>query len=236
MKTKNKHIKYYGILASLFFTLAYPQIGCILANSYVKNFSIGWLYIHHSVQMILAIITIFLITVISKKKICNWGLNLNHWQWSVKIASIFAIVWFTISLLLNLIFSFQSQVTYELNTANIISDLFFDFILTGFSEEILFRGLIMGILLHTWKGNLNIGSFQISIAGVVSTLFFAIAHIGIDYESFTINNISPMQLIFVVGLGLFYAIMRDKTKSLLGPIIAHGASDGLITVIQIFTL
>lgn len=236
MKTRNKTLRIYGILASLFFTLAYPQMGCVLANSYVQGFGIGWLYIHHFVQLILAIVTILFITFLSKKKMYDWGLNLNNWQWSLKTASSFAIVWFFISLSLNLIFNFQSQLNYEPTTSNIIFDLFFDFILTGFSEEILFRGLIMGVLLHSCKGNLNIGNFQISPAGIITTFLFTLAHIGIDYESFTISSISPLQLIFTMGLGLFYAIMRDKTKSLLGPIIAHGASDGLITVIQMFII
>jgi membrane protease YdiL (CAAX protease family) len=45
-----------------------------------------------------------------------------------------------------------------------------------------------------------------------------------------------MQLLFCTGLGLFYAVMREKTDSLVGPIAAHGASDGLLTVIQLWFL
>jgi membrane protease YdiL (CAAX protease family) len=228
--------KIRDIFATIFFTFVFPQVGCKLADFCEYGFSIRWLYIHHSVQLLLALITIFLISISLKNKVYSWGFNFNNWQWSLKIASVFAIVWFVISLILNLIFKFPSQINYELTPHNIVSDLFFDFVLTGLSEEILFRGLIMGILLHTWKGNLNIGNFQVSTAGIITALLFALAHIGIDYESFTISNISPMQLIFAVGLGLFYAIMRDKTKSLLGPLIAHGVSDGLITVIQLIII
>jgi membrane protease YdiL (CAAX protease family) len=222
-----------GILA-LSFTLFFPLIGSECANRSAGANAITWLYLHHIVQMALAFLTILLIVVFSKKqRLSNWGLNLHEWRWSVKTASLFAVVWFVISLVLSILFTFPSQIQYELTATNIISDLTFDFVLTGFSEEILFRGLIMGVLLLSWRGSIRIGSFKISVAGIVATVLFSLAHIGIDYRTLSITAIYPLQLVFTTGLGLFYAVMRDKTGSLVGPIIAHGASDGLVTVVQL---
>jgi membrane protease YdiL (CAAX protease family) len=82
-------------------------------------------------------------------------------------------------------------------------------------------------------GNLKIGKLTISYSVIISTLLFSLAHIGINYNTLSIESINYMQLIFTFGLGMFYAVMREKSGSLLGPIIAHGISDGSITVIQL---
>jgi membrane protease YdiL (CAAX protease family) len=127
-------------------------------------------------------------------------------------------------------------IDYDLTTSNIISDLFFDFVITGLSEEILFRGLIMGLLLKAWQGFLGTGRPGISLAGIFAAVLFSPAYIGIDWQALEIAYFNPLQLVFSMRLGLFYAFMMDKSNSLLGPVIAHGASDGLITVINLMLL
>lgn len=223
--------KISGVLIALIITLLYPRLGCIVANNNAIAFNMEWMYIHHSVQLLLALLSIILIIIFSNSKYRDWGLSTKKWRWSVKTALCFALGWLVISLVINLITGAEARIAYEPGSFNIASDLFFDFVLTGFSEEVLFRGLIMGILLITWQGNIKIGNFKISIAGIIASLLFALAHIGIDYQTMTISSISLMQLLFALGLGLFYAWMRDKTNSLIGPIIAHGASDGILTII-----
>jgi len=39
--------------------------------------------------------------------------------------------------------------------------------------------------------------------------------------------------LLVICLALFYTIMREKSGSLSGPVLAHGISDGAITLIQL---
>lgn len=51
--------------------------------------------------------------------------------------------------------------------------------------------------------------FSITYAGIFSALFFAFA------------------------LGIFYAAVREKTGSLLGPILAHNISDGWLSILYI---
>ncbi len=91
----------------------------------------------------------------------------------------------------------------------------------------------MGLLLFYWPGRLKIGAFKLSYAAIISTLLFSMAHIGFNFQTLSIDNIDAMQLVFTTGLGLFYAIMRERSGSLLGPALAHGVSDGTITVVQL---
>jgi len=235
MNTRSFLLKVVALLSALFFTVAYPETGCFLADKLAIGFSIKWLYIHHLVQLLLALVTILIINVAIGNKF-SWGLNANQWRRSLKIALLFAAGWFVVTLAVNLLIDTPQQIDYEPTSKNILEDLFFDLVITGVSEEILFRGLVMGVLLHAFKGILRVGALRVSVAGVISALFFSLAHIGIDPRSFTVDHFSPLQMSFAFGLGIFYAVMRDKTGSLLGPVVAHGASDGIITIVQLFRL
>jgi len=222
------------VVFCLVFTLLYPEAGTQVATKSTSLYGIGWFYIHHIVQMVLASGTIFLfVFLFNQKPLSKWGFNFNNHKWSVSTALKFAAGWLLITVVLNLLFTFDNHITYEKNLLNISTDLFFDFVVTPFSEEILFRGLIMGLLLIYLPSKLRTGKLTVSWAAIISTLLFSLAHIGIDYQNLTIDHIDAMQLAFTTGLGLFYAIMREKSGSLLGPVIAHGFSDGIITVVQL---
>ena len=193
----------------------------------------GWMYVHHIVQMILALLTICLFVLIKKETFASFGFTLKNRKWSISVALKFAAGWILVVLIMNLIFTNPNTIDYELNFKNVLADLFFDFVVTGFSEEILFRGLIFSVIIFYIPGNLKIGKLTISYGVLISTLLFSLAHIGINYHTLSIESINYMQLVFTFGLGMFYAIMREKSGSLLGPVIAHGISDGSIKVIQL---
>ncbi len=226
--------KIIALITCLGITLLFPETGSRLANLSCELFGIGWMYFHHITQMVLSLATIIvLLLVIKQSSFHTWGFTLKNWKWSLFTAAKFAAGWLIITVLLNLLFSFENQIHYEQTIPNIIADLCFDFIVTPLSEEILFRGLIMGILILYFPGKLKIASLSISYAMLFSTLFFSLAHIGINYQELSISHLDSLQLLFTLGLGFFYAFMREKTDSLLGPILAHGFSDGSITVIQL---
>ena len=225
------------LLLCLLFTIFYPQAGNLLASHFCSLFGITWFYVHHFVQLILALATILLfVYFFARKPLSDWGFSLTNWRWSLLTSIKFAAGWILVSVVLNLLFAFENHIQYERSFLNITADLFFDIIITPLSEEILFRGLIMSLIIFYWPGKIIIGKLKISYAVIFSTLFFCLAHVGINLKNLSIDNIDVMQLMFTLGLGIFYAYMREKTGSLLGPLIAHGISDGSITVIQLILL
>ncbi len=124
------------LIICLVITVIYPETGSLIASSYCSLYGIGWLYVHHTVQMLLALATIFLFVYLFKQKpLSKWGFNLNNYKWSLSTVLKFAAGWIIITIIAN--------------------------------------------------------------------------------------------------LGLFYAIMREKSGSLLGPVLAHGVSDGTITVVKL---
>jgi cation transport ATPase len=70
----------------------------------------------------------------------------------------------------------------------------------------------MGVLYTSMKGALRIGPFTISHAGLVATALFSLAHIGITLHPLQIVYFDPVQIAFTLGLGLFYAIMFDRSR------------------------
>jgi len=117
---------------------------------------------------------------------------------------------------------------YPLNARNIGSVLSFQILLSGTCEEPLFRSFTMMVLAQSWKGSLGIWKFEIPIAGLWATLFFMFAHIGISVNPLGISHFSVSQQILSLFLGLFYAILFHRTKSLFGPMLYHGYSNVIL--------
>ena len=57
-------------------------------------------------------------------------------------------------------------------------------------------------------------------------------HIGFTVFPFEITYISWPQQVWALGLGLYYAVVFQKTKSLLCPVLSHGYSNGIIFTLQ----
>jgi len=101
--------------------------------------------------------------------------------------------------------------------------LAFDLLLVGICEETLFRGLLLGILEAMSPSRLRFGTFSISTAGVTIALLFALAHAS----SFATEAwpVALGQQIYAFGIGVFYVWMRERSRSLLAPILLHSVSD-----------
>jgi uncharacterized protein len=116
---------------------------------------------------------------------------------------------------------------YPVTAVNVAGWLSFTWIFVGFSEEILFRGMIHTFLARTWTGVWQVGKLVIPQAGIVATVIFCLAHI---------NPFHPQvfwdQQVWAFGLGLYYSTVYHRTGSLLNPILAHNYSDGLVFTAQ----
>jgi membrane protease YdiL (CAAX protease family) len=103
--------------------------------------------------------------------------------------------------------------------------LFFEGIYVGPTEEIPFRGLLQTFLMQRTLGRIRFWKYDMHVAGVILALLFALAHL----TSFWTENfwIALGQQIYAFTLGILYAYWREKSGSLLAPIIGHHVSDGV---------
>lgn len=101
--------------------------------------------------------------------------------------------------------------------------LAFELLLVGLCEETLFRGLMLGVLEAMSPSRVRYGNFSISTAGVTVALLFALAHA----ENFATEAwpIALGQQVYAFAIGVVYAWMRERSGSLLAPIVLHSVSD-----------
>lgn len=89
---------------------------------------------------------------------------------------------------------------------------------TGFTEELLFRGLIQTLAIRVY------GPLQ----GILySSALFTVMHIGFN---------SAPHLGFILAVSLFFGAAYYRTKSLTGVIIAHGLTNAVLFLVAPFVL
>ncbi len=233
-------IKISVFLLAFIFTVTFPYVAFQVADymGAVVNypqFSWAWDTAHHMVQMLLAIG--IMVLPFWNRSLSDWGFNLKEKSESLRIVKKFCIGYiiflFIGKLIYQILLGWPPIIDISSIPGGIVGKIVFRFTLVGLSEEILFRALIVGLLLRGWSGHIKLGNLEIPIAGMIAALFFSLAHVGFSLFPFQIVYCDPMQLIFAFVFGVFYAILLDKTKSLLAPILVHNAIDGFGTVIDI---
>jgi len=195
-----------------------------------------WGILHHIFQLIIPLLIIFLLFRNLKKVGFQFG-DVNKGK---KFIIYFSLVWvgiYAIITIYNIIMQNIPQTYYDVtNLRNLFGELFFRGFIVGFSEEIVFRVFpITLLLLAGWKKEFSIFKWNITSAGIISTIIFAYAHIGYNFHPFIVYHFNILQIFTAFGLGLFYAIVYKETKSIYYPIIIHSISD-LIPVISLFII
>jgi membrane protease YdiL (CAAX protease family) len=158
-------------------------------------------------QLVSLLLTLIVMRLVSTRSWADWGFNLKRPGTSLALALAFGLV---TTPALYLLMDQQPAPTHPIAGAEIGAVLFTHFLVIGFTQEVLFRGFSMTMLKAKWP----IG------AGVWAAAIFTAAHV-----KFAPPYIWPAQLAFAFVFGLLYALMFQRTNSLLGPSIAHGFSN-----------
>ena len=95
--------------------------------------------------------------------------------------------------------------------------------LSGFSEEPIFRGFLLGGLAVLVPGRLRIGKLDLPAAAYIVALLFGLAH----YQNFISRPfyMAAAQQAYAFAWGITYAWLMERSKSLLAPAIAHSLGD-----------
>jgi len=111
---------------------------------------------------------------------------------------------------------------YPLNFNNIAGRLGFQLLLSGPSEEILFRALPITLLVYSFRENkvIKIKELEISLENIIAALLFTFAHVYWSLNPFSISA-SWFQLALSMVLGLWYGIAYKKSKSIIYPMAMH---------------
>lgn len=235
-KSKNIFLMFFYFFISILLFFTIDKAATYITDIFLAgSFGFTWLIVHHLFQIVFVLLLMLL--PFWSKTFSDWGLNLNNKERTFDILKKFTIGWIICTTIYLIISSWLSGWPYLLNFTftwkNAAIYLFFETVIVGISEELLFRGLIYGVLHKAFKQRIKLIGFSISLAGIISALIFAFAHIGFQLFPFQITAFSPMQFLMAFGLGIFYAVLLEKTDSLLGPILAHNISDAWLSILMI---
>jgi membrane protease YdiL (CAAX protease family) len=93
----------------------------------------------------------------------------------------------------------------------------------GPNEEIIFRGVLVGMLTVLVPGRVRLAQFEIPVSGVIVGLLFGAAHYGSFFNDPLYQAVAQQLYAFVFGLT--YVWLMERSRSLLAPMIAHGVGD-----------
>lgn len=112
-----------------------------------------------------------------------------------------------------------------------LEDHLFQLTIPGISEELAYRGLFLGLLNNVFKKKCIIFGAEIGWGAVVTSLIFGLVHvIGFNEASFYFDT---KNLFMPLMVGFILAWLRQKTGSLLIPVIFHNVINELSVIIEI---
>lgn len=175
--------------------------------------------VHHIVQALFALLVIFILY--KTKDNVGFKIKPKFDIVGIKYTMFFCVVIFIYYIIVYIIGSKLNSIAvfdYELNIANVVGTLSFQLLLSGTSEEILFRSL--PIVLYKNVINTNKKSDDV-LAVVLTSALFAIAHFNLKLPI----SIQWFQIAYAFVLGLAYGFVFIKSKSIIYPMIMHGMSN-----------
>jgi membrane protease YdiL (CAAX protease family) len=201
--------------ASVFIALGIPFKTCVDPSGY-------W-FLQTLHQVAAAALTVVVIRFASTRPLEEWGFNLRQAGKSFALVAAFAAIAVGP---LYLLAKQAPAVSGSISKGDIVAILATHFLVIGTTQEILYRGFVMGFLQNCWGRGSFLG---ISHAGWWAAAVFVVSHIK-PYPPF----VWPAQLAFSLFFGLLYARIYDSTRSLLGPALAHGFSNTAYVVCLMF--
>lgn len=162
-------------------------------------------------------LTIAVMKMVSNRPLRDWGFNLRNAREGIGLALLFVVL---TAVPIYLLMESAPQPTTPISNAEIAAVLLTHFFVIGFTQEVLFRGFVMTFLARQWPGILRLGPVELPAAGLWAAVIFALAHVKPSPPYFW-----TAQLAFAFVYGIFYAIAFHRTRSLLGPSLAHGYSN-----------
>lgn len=223
-------IKIFLSLVLALILLISPRIGGWFADMFNYDLidpdgAFMWISIHHIVQTIVIIIVVLIFIKLTKVKFhLGLGNKKEGIRYLKKFATVFTgyvVVAYTITLLTGSFVSFS----YPLNARNIFGQLGFQLLLSGPSEEFIFRLFSIGMFIY-FISNKRLNK-HISYAVLFSAIIFGIAHISFRFNPFSMSY-SLFQVGYAVVLGYFYGDCYEKSESVVYPMIMHSFTNVLM--------
>ena len=185
--------------------------------------------VHHVIQLIAALVLILILARLTKR---DFGLHAGDHKSGLRSFLRFTAIFSGYTAVSYAILFFLGALPvhhFPLNAQNVTGTLLFQLLLSGPSEELMFRALPITMLVFAYGKSVDIrlGKFYISVQNVVTALLFSLAHVRWSLSPFEINA-DIFQLAYAFVLGAISGYVYQKSKSVLYPMMMHSFSNVLM--------
>ena len=208
----------------------------------------AWISVRHIAQ---AMIFLILMLVISKVSATRFGFGWGDRKEGLLYLRLFVLIYIgfiVVHRLIILLLTGSLPVFWHPLTArNIIGHLSFQLLLSGPSEELIFRAFaitMLGLLVNgvvfsnkdagAGKAVFTMLGGQLSVANLVAAFIFGLAHMRFTFSPFS-ASFDTGQVVVAVILGLFYGVCYERSKSMIYPMIMHSFSNVVVVTVSIVT-
>lgn len=109
-----------------------------------------------------------------------------------------------------------------------IETIAFQWTMPGLDEEFFYRGTLLLALNEAFRPRVNVLGAPIGYGGMLTTILFGLTH-ALSYEAGVIE-IDPMTFAMTGGPSLLLLWLRERTGSLVMPVIGHNIANGASTL------
>ena len=217
-----RSIRYWYILLLVFFIgladnlfndliIAYPSTQIITSNTWNNYLYCNWSSKFYSI--VFALILIFpLKSIITPNEI---GLRLKQNKKSIQFSLISILVIFIIASTIGIL---SKNGPFDIKT------LLFLLIMPGLNEEIIYRGFLLGFLNKIFDRKFKLLGTNFGWGAILTSIVFALLH-GFNLTNNYQLHFDYITIILTGTYGFIYALIRERSGSLVFPIISHSTAD-----------
>ncbi len=237
MNTQKLLLKILYVLLLTALLLGVPRLAAMTADQFNyaaidPDGAFAWRSVRHIVQ---GLIILLLMVIISRIRDIRFGFSWGNprvgWFY-VRVIALVYLGFIGVSILIMLLTRSFQGFPYPLNARNIIGHFGFLALLTGPSEELIFRAfamtmlslMITGVVVpgNTGFGKMILKIFggEITVVNLIAAVIFGLAHVRFTFFPFSAEFILG-QVIFSVFIGLFYGVCYKRSGSMIYPMFMH---------------
>lgn len=210
--------------------LAVPRLAGVIASLFDYQLvdpdgAYAWISVHHVVQ---ALVFLAIMAVIVKMRPIKFGFERGDTALARQVLPRFFLFFaiYTAGSYTSIVLSNAFEpFPYPLTALNITGQLGFQLLLSGPSEELIFRAFAITMLALVIKARVIKG--KVSVANIIAAIVFGLAHVRVSFSPFEIS-FSTFQVIYAIVLGLLYGVCYEKTGSMYYPMIMHSFTNVLM--------
>lgn len=190
----------------------------------------AWISVHHVAQGLLTLLVMAALHLLFG---LDFKLGLGDKRLGLRLVLIVTLGLMVYQLIIAVLFNalgVYKVFPYPINATNVLGTLGFQLLLSGTSEELLFRALPIVILsLATDKAFVLFrGKIVLPVAVLISAVLFSVAHINWSLHPFFIRHMDVPQLLYTLALGILQGWVYFKTGSVVYAMMIHGISNVLV--------